>query len=64
MPQRNSDIDYIRSPEPIVIQQLFPAAVPVLVPVSSPINQYAYDVSFGKRLVGKFGNEVWSFKLA
>ena len=58
MPQRNSDIDYIRSPEPIVIQQLAPEAVPVPVPLDSPIIQYAYGGSFCKRLVGKFGSEV------
>ena len=56
--QRNSDIDYIRRPEPIVIQQPVQAAVPVPVPVASPINQYAYDGSYGKRLIGKFGSEV------
>ena len=56
--QRNSDIDYIRRPEPIVIQQPVQAAVPVPVPVAAPINQYAYDGSYGKRLIGKFGSEV------
>ena len=56
--QRNSDIDYIRRPEPIVIQQPVQAAVPVPVPVASTINQYAYDGSYGKRLIGKFGSEV------
>ena len=56
--QRNSDIDYIRRPEPIVIQQPVQAAVPVPVPVAAPINQYAYDGSYGKRLIDKFGSEV------
>ena len=56
--QRNSDIDYIRRPEPIIIQQPVPAAVPVPVPVPAPINQFAYDGSYGKRLISKFGSEV------
>ena len=56
--QRNSDIDYIRRPEPIIIQQPVPAAVPVPVPVPEPINQFAYDGSYGKRLISKFGSEV------
>ena len=62
--QRNSDIDYIRRPEPIIIQQ--PVAQPVVAPVVpvpvAPINTYAYDGSFGKRLLGKFGSEVLVWK--
>ncbi len=48
--QRNSDIDYIRRPEPIIVQQ--PVAQPVVSPVVpvpvAPINTYAYDGSFEK----------------
>ena len=67
--QRMSDIDYIRRPEPIIIQpppQVVAPPVPVpvqpvapVVPVPvTPINQYAYDGSFAKRLLGKFGSDV------
>ena len=48
--QRNSDIDYIRKPEPIVVPQ--PVPVPVVAPVPAPVSQYGYDGSFGKRLLG------------
>lgn len=57
--QRINEIDYIRNPEPIIAQPV-PAAVPV--PVTAPVvpatNIYAYDGSFGKRLIDKFGSEV------
>ena len=60
--QRNSDIDYIRIPPPIVVQPppvQAPVPVPVPVPVQvEPINKWAYDGSFGKRLISKFGSEV------
>ena len=60
--QRNSDIDYIRIPPPIVVQPppvQAPVPVPVPVPVQAePINKWAYDGSFGKRLINKFGSEV------
>ena len=60
--QRNSDIDYIRIPPPIVVQPppvQAPVPVPVPVPVQvEPINKWAYDGSFGKRLINKFGSEV------
>ena len=57
--QRNSDIDYIRRPEPIILQQQ-PVAGPI--PVAAPVNTYAYDGSFGKRLINKFGSEVLTWK--
>ena len=59
--QRNSDIDYIRQPEPVIIEEPVPVVQPVapVVPVPvTPINQYAYDGSFAKRLLGKFGSDV------
>ena len=57
--QRNSDIDYIRRPEPIILQQQ-PVAGPI--PVAAPVSTYAYDGSFGKRLINKFGSEVLTWK--
>ena len=65
--QRNSDIDYIRIPPPIVVQPppvQAPVPVPVPVPVQvEPINKWAYDGSFGKRLINKFGSEVIIMKI-
>ena len=56
--QRNSDIDYIRRPEPIIVaqpaQQVI-APVPPVVPVG---NVFGYDGSFASRLLGKFGTDV------
>ena len=49
--QRNSDIDYVRRPEPIVPAQPMEGAVPV------PAG-YAYDGSLAKRLLGKFGADI------
>ena len=49
--QRNSDIDYVRRPEPIVPAQPMGAAVPV------PAG-YASDGSLAKRLLGKFGTDI------
>ena len=62
--QRNSDIDYIRRPEPIIIQQPVAPVVPVPAPMPNivPVNTYAYDGSFGKRLLNKFGTEVLTWK--
>ena len=48
---RNSDIDYVRRPEPIVPAQPMEGAVPV------PAG-YAYDGSLAKRLLGKFGTDI------
>ena len=56
--QRNSDIDYIRYPEPRIIPQPQPIPVPGPVPVPDPINKYLYDGSFGKRLLDKFSKDV------
>ena len=59
--QRNSEIDYIRQPEPIIIQQPAVIQQPVapVVPVQvTPINKYAYDGSFAKRLLGKFERDI------
>ena len=52
--QRNSDIDYIRRPEPIVAPQVVPAVVPAVVP-TVPVAAGYYDGSLAKRLLGKFG---------
>ena len=49
--QRNSDIDYVRRPEPIVPAQPMEGAVPV------PAG-YAYDGSLAKRLLGKFCTDI------
>ena len=58
--QRNSDLDYIRRPEPIIVPTgpAQPMPVPVPVPVAAPINEYYYDGSFGRRLLDKFGRDV------
>ena len=50
--QRNSEIDYVRRPEPIVAAQPVGGVVPVAAP------QYAYDGSFASRLLGKFGHDI------
>ncbi len=55
--QRNSDIDYIRRPEPIVAPQVVPAVVPAVVP-TVPVAGGYYDGSLAKRLLGKFGSDV------
>ena len=54
--QRNSDIDFIKRPEPIMPPQ--PMAVPAVVPVPVPTSQFGYDGTFGKRLLGRFGTDV------
>ena len=57
--QRNSDIDFIKRPEPIAVPQPVPVPVPAVVPVPAQTGpQYGYDGSFGKRLLGKFGTDV------
>ena len=57
--QRNSDIDYIRRPEPIIIPSPVPAAVPVPVPTGpvAPTLEYGYDPTFAQRLFAKMGRE-------
>ena len=57
--QRNSDIDYIRYPEPLVIAQPQPQPV-VPVPVAQPVApgiDYGYDPNFARRLFAKMGTE-------
>ena len=54
--QRNSDIDYIRRPEPIVAPQ--PVAPIVGVPPVPVADIYGYDGSFARRLVGKFQTDI------
>ena len=51
--QRNSDIDFIKRPEAIV-----PPPVPLVTPAVVPVNQFAYDGSFGQRLLKKFGTDT------
>ena len=62
--QRNSEIDYIRRPIPIIIPQPAPVTVPVPapVPVITPINKFAYDGSFGQRFINKFGGEILTWR--
>ncbi len=58
--QRNSDIDYIRYPEPIVQAQPVVAPVPVPVPAAQPVSpgiEYGYDASFPRRFFAKMGRE-------
>jgi len=57
--QRNSDIDFIRSPEPIVAPQPVPVVAPVVAPIVT--NQFGYDGSFGRRLLDKFGRDTLVF---
>ena len=54
--QRNSDIDYIRRPEPIIVGG--PAVPTAVAPAVVPVNEYAYDGTFGKRLLDKFGRDI------
>ena len=56
--QRNSDIDYIRYPEPVVSPPPMPVPVPGPVPVAAPANKYLYDGSFGQRLLNRFGQDI------
>ena len=58
--QRNSDIDYIRRPEPIIIQS--PVAQPVPVPVApvvptNPRIEYGWEPQFATRFFSKIGRE-------
>ena len=61
--QRMSDIDYIRRPEPIIIQpppQVIPQPVvqaPVQVQPLPPTIEYGYDPTFARRLFTKLGRE-------
>ena len=47
--QRNSDIDYIRRPEPVQA----PAVVPGVAPVVPPTPEYGWDPLFARRLFDK-----------
>ena len=58
--QRMSDIDYIRRPEPIIIQpppQVVAPPVPVPVQPVAPGIEYGYDPTFARRLFAKMGRE-------
>ena len=57
--QRNSDIDYIRRPEPVIVPSPVPAAA-VPVPVAGPVVpsvEYGYDAAFASRLFKKMERE-------
>jgi succinate-acetate transporter protein len=54
--QRNSDIDYIRRPEPIIVPQAVQPIAPVPVPVA-PAPEFGWDPTFAKRLFNKMGRE-------
>lgn len=54
--QRNSDIDYIRRPEPIIVPQPVQPIAPVPVPVA-PAPEFGWDPTFAKRLFNKMGRE-------
>ena len=55
--QRNSDIDYIRRPEPIIMGQ--PVVAQPVVPVApvDPRIEYGWDPLFAQRLFKKMGSE-------
>ena len=53
--QRNSDIDYIRKPEPIIVPQVAPVVAPV--PVAAPAATFGWDHLFARRLFDKMGRE-------
>jgi len=55
--QRNSDIDFIRRPEPIAAPQVVPAVAPVPVPAVAPTVNYGWDPLFARRLFDKMGRE-------
>ena len=54
--QRNSDIDYIRRPEPIIVGPQQPVVQPVPVPVRAR-QEYGWDPLFAQRLFRKMGAE-------
>ena len=56
--QRNSDIDYIRRPEPIIIgaQPVVQPVTPVVAPVKARL-EYGWDPLFAQRLFRKMGAE-------
>ena len=59
--QRNSDIDYIRRPEPIVAPMPVPAVAPVPVPIAAPTIDYGWDATFARRLFDKMGRDYLTF---
>lgn len=59
--QRNSEIDYIRRPEPIVAAQPVPVVAPVPVPVAAPSIGYGWDATFARRLFDKMGRDYLTF---
>ena len=56
--QRNSDIDYIRRPEPIAAPQVVPKVIPAVVPQAPIVGPGFYDGKFAQRLLGKFGSDI------
>ena len=54
--QRNSDIDYIRTPEPLPVPM--PVVTPPVFNVTPQPDQNYYDGTFARRLLGKFGRDV------
>ena len=54
--QRNSDIDYIRTPEPVPVPM--PVVTPPVFNVTPQPDQNYYDGTFARRLLGKFGRDV------
>ena len=55
--QRNSDIDFIKKPEPIQAPPVVPAVAPVVAPVVAPAPEYGWDPLFARRLFDKMGRE-------
>ena len=58
--QRNSDIDYIRRPEPVIIPSPVPATVPVPTAPVAPGIEYGYDGTFARRIFDKMGREYFT----
>ena len=58
--QRNSDIDYIRRPEPLIAPQPVPVVQPVVAPVVPTNIEYGWDPLFARRLFDKMGREYIS----
>ena len=54
--QRNSDMDYIRTPEPLPVPMR--VVTPPVFNVTPQPDQNYYDGTFARRLLGKFGRDV------